>query len=118
MAILPIDSGRYGTKQMLEIFNEQKKIEYQLDIEGAAALAQSEIGMISKSIGRNIFKVSNSKKISAKRVKQLEEKSDHDTAALVEALSEKCNKEARPWIHYGLTSNDLVDTIMSESTVL
>ena len=49
-------------------------------------------------------------KITAKRIKQLEAKSDHDTAALVESLSEKCSKNARPWIHYGLTSNDLVDT--------
>ena len=40
----------------------------------------------------------------------MEAKSDHDTAALVEALAEKCKKESRPWIHYGLTSNDLVDT--------
>ena len=51
MAILPIDNGRYGTKEMMEIFSEQKKIDYQLEIEGAAAISQSEIGMISKKIG-------------------------------------------------------------------
>ncbi|MCH7774672.1 MAG: adenylosuccinate lyase [Bacteroidetes bacterium] len=66
--------------------------------------------MIPKSVGKNIFNVAKSGKITAKRIKQLESKSDHDTAALVEALSEKCKPEARPWIHYGLTSNDLVDT--------
>ena len=48
MAILPIDSGRYGTKEMLAIFSEQKKIDYQLEIEAAAALSQSEIKLISK----------------------------------------------------------------------
>lgn len=110
MAILPIDSGRYGTKAMLEIFSEQKKINYQLEIEGAAAISQSEVGLIPKKVGRKIFNASASGKITAKRIKELEEKSDHDTAALVESLSEKCSKEARPWIHYGLTSNDLVDT--------
>lgn len=110
MAILPIDSGRYGTKEMLEIFSEQKKIDYQLEIEGAAAISQSEVGLIPKKVGRKIFNASVSGKITAKRIKELEEKSDHDTAALVESLSEKCSKEARPWIHYGLTSNDLVDT--------
>ncbi|MDA0853180.1 MAG: adenylosuccinate lyase [Crenarchaeota archaeon] len=110
MAILPIDSGRYGTKEMMEIFSEQKKINYQLEIEGAAAIAQSEIGIISKSVGKEIYKTAMSGKITAKRIKQLEAKSDHDTAALVESLSEKCSKNARPWIHYGLTSNDLVDT--------
>ncbi|MCH8915496.1 MAG: adenylosuccinate lyase [Thaumarchaeota archaeon] len=110
MAILPIDSGRYGTKEMIEIFSEQKKINYQLEIEGAAAISQSEIGIIPKVVGKKILKVTLSGKITAKRIKQLEAKSDHDTAALVESLNEKCTKDVRPWIHYGLTSNDLVDT--------
>ena len=110
MAILPIDSGRYGTKEMLAIFSEQKKIDYQLEIEAATALSQSEIKIISRNIANDIAKTANSGKITNKRIKQLEAKSDHDTAALVEALAEKCKKESRPWIHYGLTSNDLVDT--------
>jgi adenylosuccinate lyase len=110
LAILPIDSGRYGTKEMTEIFSEQKKINYQLEIEGAAAISQSEIGIIPKTVGKKILKAATSGKITAKRIKQLEAKSDHDTAALVESLNEKCTKDVRPWIHYGLTSNDLVDT--------
>jgi len=110
LAILPIDTGRYGTKEMIKIFSEQKKVDYQLQIEGAAAIAQSEIGVIPKAVGKKINQAANSGKITAKRIKQLEAKSDHDTAALVESLSEKCSKDARPWIHYGLTSNDLVDT--------
>jgi adenylosuccinate lyase len=113
VAILPIDGGRYGTKEMLAIFHDQKKIDYQLQIEGATALSQGEIGLIPKSAAQNIFAASKSGKITAKRIKQLEAKSDHDTAALVEALSEKCKPSARPWIHFGLTSNDLVDTSTS-----
>ena len=74
---------------MLAVFDDQKKINYQLQIEGAAAISQGEIGMIPKKSAQNIFAVSKSGKISASRVKQLESKSDHDTAALVEALSEK-----------------------------
>lgn len=110
MPILPIDGGRYGTKEMRDIFDEQKKINYQLEIEAAAAEAQAEIGMIPKDAAQNIAKMARSGKITAKRVKQLEAKSDHDTAALVESLGEICKPNAKPWIHYGLTSNDLVDT--------
>ena len=80
LAILPIDNGRYGTKEMMEIFSEQKKVDYQLEIEGAAAIAQSEIGIISKSTGKEIHRAAMSGKITAKRIKQLEAKSDHDTA--------------------------------------
>lgn len=113
LSILPIDSGRYGTKEMLEIFKEQNKINYQLEIEGATAVSQSEIGVIPKNVGKSILMAAKSGKITVKRIKQLEAKSDHDTAALVEALSEKCKSEAKPWVHYGLTSNDLVDTSTS-----
>jgi len=110
MPILPIDGGRYGTDEMKEIFDDQKKISYQLEIEAAVALSQSEIRMIPKDASQNISKMARSGKITVNRVKQLEAKSDHDTAALVEALSEICKASAKPWIHYGLTSNDLVDT--------
>jgi len=72
LAILPIDSGRYGTKEMVSIFEEQKKIYYQLEIEGAAAVSQSEIGVIPKTVGRNILATARSGKISARRIKQLE----------------------------------------------
>jgi len=95
---------------MLDIFSEQKKVNYQLEIEGIAAISQSEIGIIPKTVGKIIHNAAMSGKITVKRIKELEAKSDHDTAALVESLSEKCTKDARPWIHYGLTSNDLVDT--------
>jgi adenylosuccinate lyase len=95
---------------MLTIFNEQSKVNYQLEIEGVTALSQSEIGIIPKTAANDIFKAATSGKITVKRIKELEAKSDHDTAALVESLSEKCIDKVRPWIHYGLTSNDLVDT--------
>ena len=110
MSILPIDSGRYGTEKMLAIFKDQNKINCQLEIEAAVAISQSGIGLIPKKVGKEIERAAKSGKITVNRIKQLEAKSDHDTAALVEALSEKCKLEARPWIHYGLTSNDLVDT--------
>lgn len=116
MPILPIDGGRYGTKEMREIFDDQNKINYQLEIEASAAESQSEIGIIPKDAAKNITKVARSGKVTVRRVKQLEAKSDHDTAALVEALSELCKPSAKPWIHYGLTSNDLVDTSNSMQT--
>ncbi len=110
MPILPIDSGRYGTNEMREIFDDQKKINYQLELEAITALSQSDLGMIPKEAAKIIAKVARSGKVTVRRVKQLEIKSDHDTAALVEALSELCTENAKPWVHYGLTSNDLVDT--------
>ncbi len=67
LAILPIDSGRYGTKEMMEIFSEQKKVNYQLEIEGAAAISQSEIGIIPKTVGKKNSQSSNIRKNYCKK---------------------------------------------------
>jgi adenylosuccinate lyase len=45
MVILPIDSGRYGSKDIKEIFEEQKRLDFILEFEAATALAQSKIGI-------------------------------------------------------------------------
>src|SRR3954447_2239574 len=113
MPILPIDSGRYGSKEMKEIFDEYKKLEYELKYEAEVAKAQAEINLIPKEAAIEIAEIVKLNKVSLNRVKELEKVSDHDTAAIVEALSEQCSDKAKPWIHYGLTSNDVIDTSTS-----
>ncbi|MDA7953863.1 MAG: adenylosuccinate lyase [Nitrosopumilus sp.] len=113
MAILPIDGGRYGTPEMTRIFGEQARVDCQLRVEGAVARAQGRIGMIPRGAAASIRRAAASGRVTAARIKKLEERSGHDTAALVEALSMACPAPARPWIHYGLTSADLVDTATS-----
>jgi adenylosuccinate lyase len=113
MPILPIDSGRYGSKEMKEIFDEYKKLEYELKYEAEVAKAQAEINLIPKEAAIEIVEIVKLNKVSLNRVKELEKVSDHDTAAIVEAISEQCSDKIKPWIHYGLTSNDVVDTSTS-----
>ena len=113
MPILPIDSGRYGTKEMKDIFEEDRKLNYELIFESAVANAQAELQIIPMEASKNIEEVISSNKITVQRVKELESISDHDTAAIVEAISELCSESSKPWIHYGLTSNDVVDSSTS-----
>ncbi len=110
MPILPIDSGRYGSAEMRRIFDDERRLQYQLDFEAAVARAQSKMGIIPSEAGRAIGKAARSGKVTLARVAQLEATSEHDTAALVEALSEQVSEKSQPWVHYGLTSNDVVDT--------
>lgn len=110
MPILPIDSGRYGSKEMRAIFEDEKRLQYQLDFEAAVAQAQARIGIIPAETAREIEKAARSGKVTLARVNELEAASEHDTAAMVEALSEQVSAKSKPWIHYGLTSNDVVDT--------
>lgn len=110
MPILPIDSGRYGSKEMREIFEDERRLQYQLDFEAAVAQAQARIGMIPAEAAKEIDRAVRSGKVTLARVSELEAASEHDTAAMVEALSEQVSTKAKPWIHYGLTSNDIVDS--------
>ncbi len=113
MPILPIDAGRYGSDEIKKIFDEHKRLDYQLEFEACVAESQSEIGVIPASAAKEIAQKARSGKISVQRVKELEAVSEHDTAAMVEALCELCSDNAKPWTHYGLTSYDVVDTVIS-----
>ena len=113
MTILPIDSGRYGSNAIREIFEEERRLQYQLDFEAEVSRAQGKVGIIPLKSSREIYRIGKSRNIKLKRVKDFEKISDHDTAAVVEALSECCSSTAKPWVHYGLTSNDVIDTCMS-----
>lgn len=110
MPILPIDSGRYGSKKMKEIFEEEKRLQYQLDFEAEVALAQAKVKLIPNVAAKQISRNARSGAITLERVKELEKITEHDTVAVVEALSERCASSAKPWVHYGLTSSDVVDT--------
>ncbi len=113
MTIFPIDSGRYGSKEIKHIFQENTRLKYQVNFEAAVAVAQARIKIIPIDVSEEILIAAKSNKITLERVKELEKISDHDTAALVEAIGEQCSSKSKPWIHYGLTSNDVVDSSTS-----
>ena len=113
MAILPIDSGRYGTPEMLRAFGAGRKVELQLLVEAEVARAQGALGVIPERAARQIAAAARSGRVTPASVARIERRTDHDTAALVEALGAQCPPGARPWVHFGLTSNDLVDTSTS-----
>ncbi|MDQ3868690.1 MAG: adenylosuccinate lyase, partial [Thermoproteota archaeon] len=92
---------------------EEQHLRYQLDFEAAVAAAQANIKMIPQDASEDIIEKAKSGKVTVKKVKQLEAVTEHDTAAIVEALSEQCSERSRPWVHYGLTSNDVLDTTIS-----
>ncbi|MDQ4015781.1 MAG: adenylosuccinate lyase [Thermoproteota archaeon] len=110
MPILPIDSGRYGSKEMRDIFEDERRLQYQLDFEATVAQAQAQLGMIPADAADEITKGTRAGRVTPARVSELESVSEHDTAAMVEALSEQVSAQSKLWIHYGLTSNDVIDT--------
>jgi len=111
--ILPIDTGRYGSDEIKRVFEEQNRLGYELEFEASVAEVQGEIELIPRRAATEIASKARSGKITIKRVKELEAVSEHDLAAVVESISEVCSNDAKRWVHYGLTSYDVVDTVIS-----
>jgi len=110
MPILPIDSGRYGSKEMRDIFEDERRLQYHLYFEATVAQVQAQLGMIPADAADEITRGARPGRVTPARVRELESVSEHDTAAMVEALSEQVSAKSKLWIHYGLTSNDVIDT--------
>ena len=109
MPILPIDTGRYGTPEMLKIFEEETRVQKLLDVEAALALAHAEVGNIQRKDAEKIASMASTKFVKVERVKAIEKEIKHDIASLVRALSEVCGSSGA-YVHLGATSYDIVDT--------
>ena len=109
MPILPIDTGRYGTPEMLKIFEEETRVQKLLDVEAALALAHAEVDNIPKKDAEKIAAMASTKFVKVERVKAIEKEIKHDIASLVRALSEVCGPSGA-YVHLGATSYDIVDT--------
>ncbi len=112
MPILPIDIGRYGTQEMLRVFDEENKLQRLLDVEAALAWAHAEVGNIPREDAEKIVKTASVKHVKLSRVKEIDKEIRHETAALVRALAEACGPSGA-YVHLGATSFDIVDTGMA-----
>ncbi|AFD00012.1 Adenylosuccinate lyase [Methanocella conradii HZ254] len=109
MAIHPIEY-RYGTPEMKAVWAEETKLKKLLMVEAALAKAEAEVGLISKKDAEAIEACMD--RVSLERVKQIEEEISHDMMSVVLAYAEQCG-EAGKWLHYGATSNDILDTALA-----
>ena len=109
MPILPIDTHRYGTPEMLKVFEEETRVQKLLDVEAALALAHAEVGNIPRKDAERIAAKATVKYVKIDRVKAIEKEIKHDLASLVRALSEVCGSSGA-YVHLGATSYDIVDT--------
>lgn len=91
---------------MTEIWSEQNHFQAWLDVELAACKAWSEIGKIPPE---DVEKLYDNASFDVDRINEIEAVTRHDVVAFTRAVSETLGEEKK-WIHYGLTSTDVVDT--------
>ncbi len=109
MPILPIETGRYGTREMKRVFEEENRIQKMLDVEAALALAHAHVGDIPLKDAQTIAEMASLKHVRVGRIKEIESQIKHDVASLVRALAEACGPSGA-YVHLGATSYDIVDT--------
>jgi len=107
--VCPIDF-RYGRNEIKEVFGEESKLQFLLDVEAALARAHATVGNIPQEAADEITKKASIKHVDINRVKEIELETKHDIMAVTKALAETCSKDAAKYIHLGATSYDIVDT--------
>lgn len=106
MAVHPIEE-RYGTKEMRAVWSEKNRFSCVVAAEVALAKAEAHHGMIPAAAAVEISEKAHN--ASLERAKAIELEISHDMMAIVKAISEVTGESGR-WVHYGATSNDLLDT--------
>src|SRR5712664_1365413 len=97
---------RYTLAEMGALWNEQSKFQKWLDVEIAVCEVHAEMGTIPADA---LEQIKSRAKFSVTRINEIEKTTDHDVIAFTTNLAESIGDAAR-FVHYGLTSSDVVDT--------
>lgn len=100
---------RYTRPEMGAIWTEENKFKAWLEVEILACEAWSELGAIPKE---DVALLRKNASFDINRIYEIEQETRHDVVAFTRAVSETLGEE-RKWVHYGLTSTDVVDTALS-----
>jgi len=98
---------RYTLPEMAEIWSEEKRFQIMMEIELEVLKVLAEEKIVPKNEYDEIVKKI---KLDIERIKQIEQITKHDVAAFVDQLSESVGSNSARWIHFGLTSSDVLDT--------
>jgi adenylosuccinate lyase len=98
---------RYSRAEMREIWSEQRKLEIWLRIELLAAEALVAEGIVPAA---DFAQMTARAAFNLERCKELEKTLNHDVVAFTTNVSENIGAPASRWLHFGLTSSDIVDT--------
>ncbi len=108
-AVIP----RYAPKDVAELFSDETRFDTMLEVELLAADALAELGVLPAADAaalRARRPVIDADFVMA--VNEREETTNHDTAAFVDVVQERIGMPEGAWVHFGLTSSDVVDTAL------
>src|SRR5947208_12834441 len=97
---------RYTLPEMGALWSEETKFQKWLDVEIAVCEVHAEMGIIPSAA---LDQIKSGAKFSVARISEIEKTTDHDVIAFSTNLAESIGQASR-FVHYGLTSSDVVDT--------
>ena len=101
---------RYSLPQISDIFSDESRFGAWLDVEVLAVEAWARLGVVPEEHARIVRERAG---FDVDSVLEREQTTDHDVAAFVDVVQERVGMPAGAWVHYGLTSSDVVDTALS-----
>src|SRR5215813_7527888 len=105
---------RYSRPAMREIWSEQRKLEIWLQIELLASEALAAQGLVPK---KDLARMKARAAFSIERCKELERTLNHDVIAFTTNVAENIGPPSSRWLHFGLTSSDIIDTAFAVQMV-
>ena len=100
---------RYAIKEIEDIFSLKNRYETFLKVELSVLKAYVELGIVPEN---DYLKIKDKAKVDVDKINELEKETKHDVIAFTRSLSLELGEEKK-WIHYNLTSTDVVDTSLS-----
>ena len=100
---------RYAIKEIEDIFSLKNRYETFLKVELSVLKAYVELGIVPEN---DYLKIKEKAKVDVDKINELEKETKHDVIAFTRSLSLELGEEKK-WIHYNLTSTDVVDTSLS-----
>ena len=101
---------KFATPEMKAIFEEENYLQKILDVEVALAEAEGELGLIPSWAVPLIREQARAEKIDLGQVTEHNQKVGHYLVAILKVLEKNCPRESGQFIHYGATTQDIVDT--------
>ncbi len=106
--------ARYTRPELGQIWSDENKYRCWLKVELATTAALSDAGIVPRKAANTLIENAD---FDLKRIQAIEAEVKHDVIAFTTAVAEEVgNTEASRWLHYGLTSNDVVDTAQALQT--
>lgn len=100
----------WGTDELRAIFGEDNRIQKWLDFEAALAAAQAELGIIPAAAAKEIAEKAKVENIDIAKMSAEIRRIKHSLVPALKQLQAACSNENGEWVHYGATTQDVVDT--------